>query len=214
MLDRVVVLDFEGVCEETRAYMEIIEFPSVIVNLNTLTVESEFQQYVKPTHYKKLNPICIDITGITQEQVDAGLVLKDTLVRYEKWLADNKLIENGVKKGNWCYVTCGDWDLIKCLPVESRKKNLRYPDCMKEWINVKREFAIKYCGAVYPQEQGTKRFKHKKEKGMAGMLKHLKLELTGHHHSGIDDCRNIAQIVIKMVQDGHVSSFEKQNGSI
>ena len=30
---------------------------------------------------------------------------------------------------------------------------------------------------------------------MAGMLKALRLPLVGRHHSGIDDCRNIAAIV-------------------
>lgn len=34
------------------------------------------------------------------------------------------------------------------------------------------------------------------------MLTVLKMELQGHHHSGIDDCRNIARIVVRMVEDG------------
>jgi inhibitor of KinA sporulation pathway (predicted exonuclease) len=36
----------------------------------------------------------------------------------------------------------------------------------------------------------------KKDKmiGMDGMLNELAIPLVGHHHSGIDDCRNIAKI--------------------
>ena len=34
------------------------------------------------------------------------------------------------------------------------------------------------------------------------MLGYLKLNLIGKHHSGIDDCVNIARIAIELLQDG------------
>ena len=34
------------------------------------------------------------------------------------------------------------------------------------------------------------------------MLKYLKLEHQGRHHSGLDDCINIANIALKMMKDG------------
>ena len=40
--------------------------------------------------------------------------------------------------------------------------------------------------------------------GMAMMLKVLKLTLDGRHHSGIDDTRNIAKIVISLANKGTV----------
>ncbi|KAL0478570.1 hypothetical protein AKO1_008168 [Acrasis kona] len=216
MYDRVVVLDFEACCDEKRTYYEIIEFPSVLLNLKSFQVESEYQQFVKTTVYPTINKICKEITGISQEQVDNGLLLKDTLTSYEQWLKSNKLIgDKGEKIGSWCYVTCGDWDLLKALPTETKHKKLTYPPCMKQWINIKREFAIHYMGAVYSIDQKTSRpNRNKKEKGMDGMLKHLKLELKGHHHSGIDDCRNIGQVVVKMIQDGHTQSFASPNNQI
>jgi len=39
---------------------------------------------------------------------------------------------------------------------------------------------------------------------MTDMLAFLGLELKGRHHSGIDDCRNIAQVLIRMLRDGAV----------
>ncbi len=39
-------------------------------------------------------------------------------------------------------------------------------------------------------------------RGMAEMLKLLKLPLEGKHHSGIDDCRNIARCAVAMLRDG------------
>ena len=38
---------------------------------------------------------------------------------------------------------------------------------------------------------------------MYEMLNYLNLTLDGTHHSGIDDCRNISKIMIKLFQDGH-----------
>jgi len=35
----------------------------------------------------------------------------------------------------------------------------------------------------------------KKKLGMAGALRHVGLELTGTHHRGIDDARNIARLL-------------------
>eukprot|EP00732_Lithocolla_globosa_P004232 Lithocolla_globosa_v1_NODE_3786_length_1580_cov_16.880000.p1 type:complete len:161 gc:universal NODE_3786_length_1580_cov_16.880000:1174-692(-) len=37
--------------------------------------------------------------------------------------------------------------------------------------------------------------------GMATMLKKMDIELTGTHHRGIDDCRNIAKIVFKLLKE-------------
>lgn len=34
------------------------------------------------------------------------------------------------------------------------------------------------------------------------MLEHTGLELEGKHHSGVDDCKNMARIVRKMLQGG------------
>lgn len=40
--------------------------------------------------------------------------------------------------------------------------------------------------------------------GMARMLEVLKMDLIGKHHSGIDDCRNIARLLIRMMHEGCV----------
>ena len=36
---------------------------------------------------------------------------------------------------------------------------------------------------------------------MAMMLRDLHIELEGRHHSGIDDCRNIAKVAIALLRD-------------
>ena len=37
---------------------------------------------------------------------------------------------------------------------------------------------------------------------MTDMLDYFKLDLIGRHHSGIDDCENISNVVIEMFKDG------------
>lgn len=38
---------------------------------------------------------------------------------------------------------------------------------------------------------------------MIGMLNFLNLKLEGRPHSGIDDTKNIARIMLRMILDGH-----------
>ena len=41
-----------------------------------------------------------------------------------------------------------------------------------------------------------------KRRGMKRMLEYYGREIEGNHHSGIDDCRNIARICTEMLKDG------------
>ena len=68
--DYLCVLDFEATCntkdEMRRGDMEIIEFPTVLVNCRTLQREAEFQRFVKTKKYPLVSPYCTEVTGITQ----------------------------------------------------------------------------------------------------------------------------------------------------
>lgn len=64
---------------------------------------------------------------------------------------------------------------------------LRNP-IFNQWINIKDDF--------------KRHYNLKRGPGMAGMLKNLGMKLEGRHHSGIDDCVNIARIVKRMQGDG------------
>jgi hypothetical protein len=66
--DYFLILDFEATCDEGRSFgpPEIIEFPTVLFNARTWTVEDEFHHYVKPTVNPILTPFCTELTGIQQ----------------------------------------------------------------------------------------------------------------------------------------------------
>mmetsp|Transcript_1088 Transcript_1088/g.1665 ORF Transcript_1088/g.1665 Transcript_1088/m.1665 type:complete len:230 (-) Transcript_1088:497-1186(-) len=197
-LPLICVLDFEATCDENTVPQpqEIIEFPSVLcafeetaVGKRTLRVLDEIQIYVKPEANPLLTPFCTQLTGIQQDWVSAGVPLRDALHLYHQWIGkhvsslEEQDIENRV-----LFITCGDWDLRTCLPRQLQYLRTKSPRYLREWCNIKKCF--REC---YPRSRAN---------GMVDMLNHLKLGLLGRHHSGLDDCRNIARMATRMVEDG------------
>jgi len=109
----------------------------------------------------------------------------------EVWKEANIFLEK-YSSQTVCVVTCGDWDLAKCLPNQlkliSAGKPVRSSPWSK-WINIKQIFQ-----------------NHKKLRanGMTQMLDVLGLPLIGRHHSGIDDVKNIVRICIELIKDGAI----------
>ncbi len=184
------VLDFEATCWNLNPKLdrqEIIEFPSVLYELTTLgemKFISEFSKYVKPVLEPILSNFCIELTGITQEQVNKSQPIEIVYKEHYEWL---KL--NTPNNAEIFIVTCGAWDLKTMLPKEIKNKKLDYPKVYKRYINIKNEFEY-----FYKIKAG----------GMVQMLNYLGLTLDGRHHSGIDDTKNIAKILVKIISQGHI----------
>ena len=172
------VLDFEATCWSDKPDHEIIEWPTVVVDLQTLEVVDEFRVFVRPKRQPVLSAFCIELTGITQDQVDAGLTLKAAWKAHARFMA---------RYADSVFVTCGDWDLGTMLPADCRNNGLRAPaGPYSRWINIKSVFA-RYHPDV-------------KKAGMMLMLSTLGVDHVGRHHSGLDDCRNIANICVNLIQ--------------
>ena len=182
--DYFLVLDFEATCDDRNAPkpQEIIEFPVLKVNARTFQTESTFHTYVLPTEHPVLTTFCTELTGITQGMIRGKPSLSETLQSFHEWLKTNNLLDPGV---SFCFVTCGDWDLKTMLPGQCKYLGIPVPNYFHRWINIKQ---------VFRNVTGHK------ATGMPGMLRHLGLSLDGRHHSGIDDSKNIAKILIKLVK--------------
>ena len=186
--DYAIVLDFEATCDDQGELrpQEIIEFPSIAVSLNTLENIDEFREFVKPHHNPVLTEFCKKFTSICQHDVDAGRPFGDVFNNHQDWLR-----QQGFTADNSVIVTCGDWDLYTMLPSQcaSAVPGVELiPPLYLRWHNIKRSFcAIR---------------KKQKAPGMAGMMRAMDLPIIGHHHSGIDDCRNISELLKELIRKG------------
>ena len=187
----ICVLDFEATCwqgELSKHIQEIIEFPSVLYKLNengTVHYISEFSSYVRPVCETVLSDFCTELTGITQDKVDSADPIEVVYAKHYSWL-----IEHTDPAIPIYITTCGAWDLQTMLPKEVFNKKLPYYSVYKRFINVKTEFENVCKTKAY---------------GMVGMLEHLNLTLDGRHHSGIDDTKNIAKIMLEIIAKGHTN---------
>ncbi len=185
-MDYYLVLDFEATCNE-RGHpkpQEIIEFPVLKINAKTLQTESVFHTYVQPTAHPILTLFCTELTGITQDKVNRQPILAEVLEKFHIWLESNDLFD---PLTSFCFVTCGDCDLNSMLPHQCKYFNIPIKNYFCRWINIQIPFRDlsphlqQYCS-------------------LQSMLKHFNLPLEGRQHSGIDDCKNIAKILGKIIE--------------
>ena len=162
--------------------------------MQTLEPVNEFSAFVKPHHHSKLTRFCTELTGIRQGQIDRAAGFPEVLKRHLDWLRAHGLpVETDDEGPSYALASCGDWDLGTMFPNQLSVcvpplENIPLP--YRRWVNIKRPFA--HCKGVL------------KAPGMPGMMRTLGLNLVGHHHRGIDDCRNIARIVKALVERGQI----------
>ncbi|XP_071442637.1 ERI1 exoribonuclease 3-like isoform X1 [Hetaerina americana] len=180
--DYFLIVDFEATCEKSTTInpQEIIEFPCLRLNAISLEIDSMFHQYVMPVHKPVLSPFCIDLTGILQEVLAGQPHFEKCMDLFHEWMVKECLLST-----KFAFITCGDWDFKVMLPAQCRLSGIPVPHYMKQWINIKKTFG-----------EATGIYGH----GLMKMLRMLNLKHIGRHHSGIDDCRNIANIVKELAR--------------
>jgi len=197
-VDFYCVLDFEATCDNLgripKSESEIIEFPSVLIDVRKgakkASVVAEFQRYCKPVSHPQVYPFCTELTGITQSMVENGVDFQQALKDHSHWLASFLSGPDGAPLYTAMIVTCGSWDLDICLLTQLDILGMSMvdvPNVYHQWINIKKTF------------QGVT---HKSGCGMKGMLREMGLPLVGRHHSGIDDTRNISNLLLHLLWCG------------
>lgn len=191
--DYFLILDFEATCEANKQIcpQEVIEFPCLKMNAKTLEIDSVFHQYVKPETHPILTPFCTELTGIIQSMVENQPNLATVMEQFDQWLVNEKLKRSNevTSPFTWTFITCGDWDFNILLQKQCQNLGIKLPLYFHYWINVKK-----------PVFQCTKKF----PRGMMHMLELLDLKHEGRHHSGIDDVKNISNIVKAICERGTV----------
>ena len=163
-------------------------------NKKQIIPDEWIQVYIKPIFHPILSPFCTELTGITQDMVDGGITFPQAMKQIIKFLT-----ERGYNNQNFTFLTCGNWDLKYMLPEQAKLSRVKIHSSFQKWINIKHEY---------------QKFYNQQPRGMVYMLDSLGLELIGRHHSGIDDCRNIANIVVRMLQDGWLDSSYRDSACL
>ncbi|CAD7011857.1 unnamed protein product [Ceratitis capitata] len=195
-----ICVDFEATCWENHAppnwrEPEIIEFPAVLVNMQTGKVEAEFQKFVMPIESPKLSAFCTELTGIKQKSVDDGMPLQTAIMMFQEWLRKELRTRNlqlpKMSKdkpiGTCAFVTWTDWDFGVCLAKECQRKRLKKPTYFNQWIDLRAIFREWYKYRPI---------------NFADAISHVGLTFKGREHSGIDDARNLASLAYKIANDG------------
>jgi inhibitor of KinA sporulation pathway (predicted exonuclease) len=156
-----------------------------------MEVFASFDTFVRPTLNPTLSRFAVELTAITQQQVDAAPKIEQVLPQYMRWLEQLGLVdEDGNRTGHWAIVTWGDGDVMTVLRQELEYKGLQLPACFDHWVNLKDDSCFK------------KHFGREPRGGLRSCVESVGAEWTGRAHNGMVDSINTAKIVRKMVQTG------------
>lgn len=89
---------------------------------------------------------------------------------------------------------CSPWDMGRFFSTQCQLCSIPVPKFARKWINLRKLYRN-----FYKVPKGT----------LQDMVNNLGMRFEGRPHSGMDDARNIARILQKMVQDGCEIKFNE-----
>lgn len=187
--DYVFVLDVEATCVEDRSVsfkQEIIEFPIVLIHVPTQKIIDEFKSYVRPLINPVLTEYCLNLTGITQQQVDEAPTFPEMLDAFHAWASQHV----DLNSLNYVFLTDGPFDIRDYVYDQCTYSAIPVPRWARHWVDIRRIYRYSSVGAFMERPH------------LRGMLEGLNLQFEGRPHSGIDDARNIAKIALVHLEKG------------
>uniref|UniRef100_A0A7E4W4J5 Exonuclease domain-containing protein n=1 Tax=Panagrellus redivivus TaxID=6233 RepID=A0A7E4W4J5_PANRE len=188
--DYIIVIDFECTCKPAAKNLdldsfEIIEFPVVLIDVNQrCIVDDYFHRYIKPVR-NQVTAFCTKLTGITPQQIaNHGVSLQSALLEFQNWLT-----AKGITDMRYAYAVDGQSDFGHFLQTSLKLNGLPFLHDFRRYIDVKHTF----------QQLGYS----KKIVKLKRMLRTLDMRFEGQLHCGLDDTRNIAKVVLRMLHDGY-----------
>ncbi|KAL6570629.1 hypothetical protein OROGR_000179 [Orobanche gracilis] len=187
--DYFLVLDLEG-------KVEILEFPVLLFDAKTLDVVDVFHRFVRPTKLseKRINEYISGKYGAFG--VDRTITFEEVIGQFENWLRKERdghiklwRDDGSGRLHEAAFVTCGNWDLKTQVPQQCEVSGMTLPRYFMEWINLK---------DIYLN------FYNRRAPGMLSMMRDLRMPPLGSHHLGIDDSKNIARVLQRLLSDGAV----------
>jgi inhibitor of KinA sporulation pathway (predicted exonuclease) len=178
-LDKILVVDLEATCwsgDAPKGVSEIIEIGVAVLDHHEGVVDEAAGILVKPNE-SEISPFCTELTTITKEMVERdGYHFPEALDRLRDLYQSDRRP----------WASWGDFDRTM-VQRQCADRGVPYPFSVRH-LNVKNLFALKY--------------RLNRECGMPRALQMLGLPLEGTHHRGVDDAKNIAQILLSLIKPG------------
>lgn len=120
----------------------------MLLNLQSRVIEADFHTYVRPTEQPKLSEFCKNYTGITQSDVDNGILLPEAIRKFHEWIRSYRfskgivLMDDATQKQNTVFITWTDLDLGIYLPRESARKKFKLPAYFNRWIDSRDYYSV------------------------------------------------------------------------
>lgn len=175
-----LVIDLEATCCDDvrfpRSEMEIIEVGAVIADAGSLQPVDEFQTFVRPVRHSTLTEFCVELTGITQEEVDTAPAFDEVMRMLVEWMSNYP---------DAVFCSWGDYD-HRQFQRDCRFHSVEWPFGPRH-VNLKKRFSSRY---------GLKR-----GEGLKEALQKHGLSFEGRPHRGIDDARNITRLLPIILHD-------------
>ena len=178
--DVFVVFDLEATCWETdrSTFRETIEIGAVCLDANNNELGT-FQTFIRPTISPELSAFCVGLTSISQSDVNDAPDFSKATEDFCEWIAQYTAKPTMV---SW-----GAYDKNQFLrEMVLKQPNIRLERFLQQHINLKELFSELY---------------NMPPCGMQKALKRLGVTLSGTHHRGIDDAKNIAEIFKRITKN-------------
>jgi len=171
-----LVIDLEATCwhksDPEKKDSEIIEIGLAIMNSqNEIILQDGW--FVKPLQNPILSPFCIELTSISQDNINTASDLKTALNRMQETI--ESLTGQSLKDD--IFVSWGNYDR-KMFERECKLRGIKYP--FGTHVNLKAEYLRKH---------------RLNSCGLMEALRRMKLPFEGTLHRGKDDAFNIAKIL-------------------
>ena len=189
-LSRVLIVDVESTCwatpeEQGDLPNEIIEIGICELNIKSRQITKKNSYVVRP-ELTTVSPFCTQLTGWTQEAIDAGQPIADVLHEIRREYAITK---------HHVWMSYGEYDRVKL------SSNPYHPAGLYKLYGISHgENPFSFMRAHYNLKTLLAlKEKLPKEIGMARALQYYGLPLVGRHHNGADDAWNIARIADRVL---------------
>lgn len=176
-LDKIVIIDLEATCwngpTPEGMVNEIIEIGVCLLDVYTGEITDNRGIIVKPER-SVISEFCTELTTITSELIEnEGITLQEAF----------RILKKEYDSQSRAWASFGAYDMNQ-IRRQCSDMGIGYP-MGPSHINVKTLFALK------------NKLGH--ELGMDGALKFLNIPLEGTHHRGVDDAKNIAKILWRVL---------------